>query len=477
MNKELEMITGIIPTTFPLEHTANIVCGNALQVDWKEVCPPGDNVRLVMNPPFLGSSRMSKEQKEDQARIWGKAGGASMDFVSNWFLLAGRYISGTKARASLVSSNSISQGTQPAILWQELTKLGISIGFAYRSFKWGNGGAGKVAAVHVVIIGLEAESKSDKRSLYYFPNQDDSPVEKLVKNINAYLIPSENILFDVRSGQVSNLPIMTRGSGATDDGWLTKITEEDKQNIASEDPIAFKYLKEYIGADELLYGTRRFCLWLKGCPPEDMRNSKVIKDRVQKVKEFRESSAKSATRKDSITSYLFQEIRQPEVDYIAIPQTISENRDYVPVGFISKDVIASNGLRFIPTDDKSIFSLLVSKVFTIWVDVISGRLGNGYQISNTLVYNNFPSPELADAQKAALEVSGQAILDARAKYPSSSLADLYDPLAMPAELRKAHRDNDKLVLSLYGLKADATYDEIINELFRRYKELTTNLDK
>jgi hypothetical protein len=472
MNKELEMITGIIPTTFPLEHTANIVCGNALQVDWKEVCPPGDNVRLVMNPPFLGSSRMSKEQKEDQQKIWGKSKGGAMDFVSNWFLLAGRYIQGTKAQASIVSSNSISQGTQPAVLWAELYKLGISIDFAYRSFKWGNGGAGKAAAVHVVIIGLTAEESGNKKSLYYFNSQDDNPIERLVSNINGYLVPAENLLLDTRSDHISGLPNMIEGSKPTDGGFLTKIDQEALNFIKASDLIALKYIKQYLGADELLYSTERYCLWLEGASPNDVRSSDFIKDRIAKVKDFRSSSTDKTTRKDADTPHLFQAIRQPKTDYVAVPKVISENREYIPLGFIGAEVIASNRLAFIPRGDRSIFAVLSSKNFTTWVDAVSGRLESRYSVSNTMVYNNFPFPDLTDDQKAALEVSGQTILDARANYPSSSLADLYDPLAMPIELRKAHRDNDKLVLSIYGLKADATYDEIINELFRRYKELT-----
>lgn len=477
MNKELEMITGIIPTTFPLEHTANIVCGNALQIDWKEVCPPGDNVRLVMNPPFLGANKESPEQKADQNRIWGKVKAGSMDFVSNWFLLAGRYMQGTKAKASIVSSNSISQGENVYILWNELYKLGMGIDFAYRSFKWGNGGSGKAAAVHVVIVGMSGLNGNDKKSLYSFPAGDDTPVESLVENINGYLLPAENVLIPNRSNPICDVPKMVFGSMPRDNGWLSKVSPEEKTSIENSDPIAAKYLRRVIGSDEMISSIERYGFWLNDVEPQDIRNSPELKHRLSKVKEMRLASNAPSTRAYADSPHLWVQRAQPETDYIAIPGVSTNNRDYVPVGFYKADIIANNLVFTISLAEKSLFSLLVSSTFNLWVDAIAGRLGMGYRISNTMVYNNFPFPTLTEDQKAALEASGTAILDARAKYPSSSLADLYDPLAMPAELRKAHRDNDKLVLSLYGLKADATYDEIINELFRRYKELTANLDK
>lgn len=476
MNRELEMITGIIPTTFPIEHSAKIICANALQVDWKEVCPVDDNVRLVMNPPFLGANKESKEQKEDQRRIWGKVKAGSMDFVSNWFLLAGQYMHGSKAKASLVSTNSISQGENVYLLWNELYQLGMGIDFAYRSFKWGNGGAGKVAAVTVVIIGFSACEKPETVSLYSFPKNDDNTIEKQVKNINGYLLAAENVLIPNRSNPISNDALkMIFGSMPNDEGYLSKITEDEKNIIIGNDPIAAKYVKRLIGSDEMISDLKRYCLWLDGAEPSDLRNSPTIKEKVQKVKDLREKSTRPATNKLAQTPHLFGERRQPKTTYIAVPRVSSENRGYIPLGFFGSSVIANDALFVVPESKQDTFAFLMSKIFNNWVDAIGGRMESRYRISNTFVYNNFPFPELPPEQKTSLEASGQAILDARAKYPTSTLADLYDPLAMPVELRDAHNKNDKLVLSLYGLKSDASYDEIINELFKRYKDLVKNL--
>ena len=476
MNRELEMITGIIPTTFPIEHTANIVCANALQVDWKEICPPDDNVRIVMNPPFLGGNKGSAEQKADQKRIWGKVKAGSMDFVSNWFLLAGRYMEGTKAKASIVATNSISQGENVYLLWNELYKMGMDIDFAYRTFTWGNGGAGKVAAVHVVIIGMSANKNNELQPLYHV-DKNDIATETLVENINGYLLPSENILIPNRSQPLSKVEKMIFGSMPNDEGYLSKITEEEKNDIIANDPIAAKYIKRLIGSDEMISDIKRYCLWLENAEPSDLRNSSLIKQKVQKVKELRGKSTRPATNKLAQTPHLFGEIRQPKTTYIAVPRVSSEKRDYVPLGFFGSDVIANDRLFTIPEAKQDTFALLMSKVFNTWIDAISGRIKSDYNISNTMAYNNLPLPPITDEQKTSMEACGQAILDARAKYPTSSLADLYDPLAMPVELRNAHNKNDKLVLSFYGLKADASYDEIINELFKRYKELTEDNKK
>lgn len=473
MNKELEMITGIVPTTFPLEHTANIVCGNALQVDWKEVCPPGDNVRLVMNPPFLGGKRGSEEQKADQKRIWGKINAGNMDFVSNWFLLAGRYIQGTKAKASIVSSNSISQGEQVGILWKELSELGISIDFAHRSFKWGNGGAGKAAQVTVIIIGLAAEKKQGKKALYYYVG--DTPTEILVDSINGYLLPCDDILIFNRTNPIQKFTQkIAYGSMPNDGGHMSNITAKQKKELEQSDPIAHKYIKRYFGSEEMINGIERYCFWLKNVEPNDIRQSKTLSLVLLKVKEARLASKNKQTNKKAETPNLFWFENQPQNKFMALPMISSERRDYVPIGFFEPEVIASNLVSTIDNATLDSFSIVVSKPFNVWLDAIGGKMESRPIISGGIVYNNFPFPDLSEDQKAALEASGQAILDARAKYPSSSLADLYDPLAMPVELRKAHRDNDKLVLSLYGLKADATYDEIINELFRRYRELTAS---
>jgi hypothetical protein len=477
MNKELENFTGNFTAKFPIQHVSKIVWGNALQVDWQEVCPVSDNVYIVGNPPFIDFKGMNKEQKADHNRIWGKGNKAgNCDFVSNWFILAGRYMAGTKAHAGFISTNSITQGIQPALLWTELYKYNMNIDWAHRSFKWSNGQK-KDAAVSVVAIGFSANSVKPKSLFYYDDPIKDLPVEKFVDNINGYLLPTKNIIIPTRSKPIKfSTPSIRVGSMALDDGWLSKLNESEVEEIAKTDTIASKYLSKLVGSEELISGDNRYCLWLKQANPEDLRKSTTIKNRLLKTKEWRQNSNRPATKKASDTPHLFVEERQPNTSYIAIPVTSSEKRKYVPISFFDKNIIANSSLLIIAEPNMFLFSAILSSLFNVWVNSLAGRLGNSYRFSSTLVYNNFPFPTLTDDQKTLLEASGQAILDARALYPDSSLAALYDPLSMPVELRKAHKSNDKLVLSFYGLKPDASYDEIIDTLFTEYEKQVKELE-
>lgn len=477
MNKELENFTGQFTAKFPIQHASKIVCGNALQVDWQEVCPVSDNVYIVGNPPFIGGNNQGKEQKEDQNRIWGKGNKAgSLDFVANWFVLAARYMSGTKAHAGFISTNSIAQGENVYILWTELYKYGMNIDWAHRSFKWSNGQKND-AKVYVVAIGFSSNNEKPKSLFYYANPPKDQPIEKLVNNINGYLLPTKNTIFPNRTLPLKQDTIkMIFGSMPRDGGWLSKISVDEKNNIIASDPIAAKYMRRVIGSEEMIDNKERYGFWLNNVSPEDIKNSPVLKDRLNKVKEIRLASNAPSTQAYAEKAHLWVQRSQSDTTYIAVPAVSSEKRDYIPLGFFDKSIIANNRLYTIPEAKQDTFALLTSNVFNTWVDGISGRLESRYSISNTMVYNNFPFPTLTEDQKTQLEASGQAILDARALYPDSSLAALYDPLSMPVELRQAHKKNDKLVLSLYGLKPDATYDEIIDTLFTEYEKQVAELE-
>jgi hypothetical protein len=473
-NLKLESVLGVAANRFPLTHSANIVQGNALQTDWSQVCPMGDTTIIVGNPPFLGYSNQSAEQKDDQLAIWGKVKGAGvLDYVVNWHLLATRYMQGTKARAAFVSTNSIVQGTQPAIWYAELQKLGANIAFAHQTFVWQSDASGK-AAVHCVIIGFSIGWRPTKKTLFTYETQKSQARRIEVQTINGYLLNASDILVSSRATPLQDfVQIMDFGSKPTDEGYLSNISPEAAEGIREQDQVAAKYLREIVGAAELINGKKRFCLWLPDAAPSDIRESKVITERASQVKAMRLASPKSMTQRDAATPTLFQEIRQPTTKYLAVPRVSSERRDYVPMALLKPEVIVNDALLTISNADLFTFSLLHSKVFNLWNRTVSGRLKSDFRISAEITYNNFPFPEVTDDIKASLISAGQKILDARAQYPSETLASLYDPLSMPLVLKKAHDENDKITQKAYGLAANASDAAILAELFSRYESLTS----
>lgn len=474
-NLALEQITGSAPNRFPLTESAVIVNANALTTDWSEVCPMSDKTFIMGNPPFFGSYLQSKEQKEDVAIVWdGVRGAGNLDYVTNWYLIAARHLAGISGRAAFVSTNSVAQGEQPAIMWGELSKLGMRIDFAHQTFKWSNDATGQ-AAVHVIIIGFSKSTQKGTRKLWQYDDIRSTPRVKEVANINAYLLDAPDVLISTRAKPLlKSTQLMDYGSKPTDAGHLSNISPEEATQIRANDSVAAKYLHRIIGARELIHAELRFCLWMVGANPADIKNSKILSERVARVRIKRLESTKAKTREDAARAQEFQEIRQPSTNYLAIPLHTSEDRDYVPIAMMSPDVIVNNGLSVIGNANLETFGILTSRPFNVWNKAISGRLGSSMRISNTITYNNFPFPDMSDALRNKVTVAAQSVLDARAKFPNNSLADLYELASMPPELGKAHAALDLEVLTAYGLKADSTDAEILEILFEMYAEQSQN---
>ena len=404
--------------------------------------------------------------------MWqGEDVGGRLDFVASWFVLAARYIAQSGARASLVSTNSITQGVQPATLWNELNKSDVDIDFAHQTFKWQNEASG-MAAVHVVIIGFSRRNQAKGlRSLWVYEEIRGNPTLRKVPCINAYLLDAPEILIETRSMPLQeSTPRMVYGSKPTDGGFMTDITPEAAEEIRSLDPIAAKYLRRIVGARELIQGIERWCLWLAHLDPSDVRASKVVMTRLEQVKEMRLASKKKATRELAISPHLFEFNSQPKSEYIAVPLVSSESRQYVPMAYFGPEVVTNNSVSLIADAPLWLFGFLQSRPFNVWNKAVSGRMKSDTRISNTLTYNNFPFPDLDDELHLKLSESAQEVLTARLLYPKSSLADLYSPTSMPAELAKAHTKLDLRVLATYGLKATATDAEILEVLFAMYAE-------
>jgi len=471
-NRQMEEILGVSPERFPLNESAVVKQGNALTIPWDTVCPMDENTYIMGNPPFNGSSMLSPEQRQDTSSVWkGMKGSGLLDYVTNWFLVGAQWASERGVRVGLVATNSITQGEQPALLWGRLLQMGVGIDFAYRSFWWDNG-----AAVHVVIIGFSTQPKPKKRPLWKFSEIKSEPELTWAENINPYLLEAPDILVQSRSTPLqSTTQRMVYGSKPTDDGLLSNLSASEAEVIRKIDPIASRYLRRLIGARELLHSEERNCLWLVGADPSDIRNSPELSRRVSLVREFRLQSRDKMTLADADRPAEFQKIRQPTTDYIAVPLVSSEIRDYVPLALLSSEVIANNLISTIPDGSLRTFGLLMSRPFNVWNKTVSGRLESRTRISGTITYNNFPFPDTTAAQDKAIEAGSQAVLSARALFPTSSLADLYDPTSMPSELRKAHRQLDMAVLAAFGLKVSASDEEVLAELFRRYDDLTRGL--
>lgn len=452
----------------PLDSNDSIYEGNALRMDWEDIVKPYELNYIMGNPPFIGAMYSSKEQKEELKDAFGKAvkKPGEIDYVSGWYKKAADYMIGSTVQAAFVSTNSISQGQQVSLIWPSLVEEGLTITFAYRTFIWDNEATNK-AHVHCVIIGFKMGEFSDHKYIYDSENTIEA------NHINPYLNDSSDIFINSRTKPLCNIPEIRFGSMPRDGGNLILSGEERKEAIKSEPNIS-KYIKSYLGASEFLHSKERYCLWLKGANPTDIVHSKFIKDRVERVKNFRTASKAAGTRKLAETPTLFAQIAQPHSNYITVPETSSQRRKYIPLGFLDKKVIASNLLFLIPNANLYEFGVLSSIVHNAWMRSVAGRLKSDYRYSKNIVYNNFPWPDADDRQRKRIVETAKAILDTRKIYPDSSLADLYDPLTMPIELRKAHEANDKAVLKAYGLKSSVTESEIVQHLFGMYEQLIKN---
>ena len=417
---------------------------------------------IMGNPPFVGYSFQSKEQKEDLAVLM-EGFGKNIDYVAGWYVKASQLIQGTNTKCALVSTNSITQGEQVAAIWKPLfEQYDIHFDFAYRTFRW-DSEADIKAHVHCVVLGFSAAPSVGPKTIYLSETQSIH-----AKNINGYLLDAPDVFIENRKKPMCDVPEMIKGSIPVDDGNLI-IEKEDYDEFIHKEPKSVKYIKLFLGAREFLHNEKRYCLWLKEASPSDLNTMPLVKERIAKTKAFRLKSSKEATRKYADYPSVFMEVRQPANNYIIVPSHSSENRRYIPIGFENPDVICGNANLMIPNATLYHFGILTSNVHNVWMRAVCGRLKSDYRYSNTIVYNNFPWPNPTEAQKAKIEQTAQAILDARAKYPDSSLADLYDELTMPLELRRAHQENDKAVMAAYGFKSNMEESEIVAELFRLYE--------
>lgn len=455
----------------PLKSYTNIVNANALTTDWETVVDKDKLSYIIGNPPFLGARIMSKAQKADLLDVFdGYKGAGNLDFVSGWYIKSAQLMQGTEIQTALVSTNSITQGEQASLLWKILIQdFSVSINFAYKTFKW-NSEAKDKAAVHCVIISFSHIGTTDK---YIFDNDQRIPVSK----INPYLIEGDVIFVENRRKPLASVSEMFRGSQPTDGGNLI-LSEEEKDRLLEKEPQAEKFIRPFLMGADFIKRRPRYCIWLVDAQPSELRKCPMILERVKKVKEFRESSRKAATRKKAETPTLFDEIKNSLTDYIAIPVVSSENRRYIPIDFLKAENIAGNKLFMLPNASLYDFGILTSNVHMAWMRTVAGRMKSDYSYSNTIVYNNFPWPEVTNEQEEKISQTAQAILDARALYPDSSLADLYDELTMPPELRKAHQANDKAVMQAYGMTKEVdgkktwlTESETVARLFEMYEAL------
>ena len=467
MMKETEDVVHMSLDFLPLKTYANITEGNALRLDWETVVPKANLNYIMGNPPFVGASMMTKEQKEQAVAIYGKIKlSNSIDYVGAWYHKAAAMIQSSSIRVAFVSTNSITQGEQVAPLWDKLLhKYGVHIDFAYRTFKW-NSEATEKAAVHCVIIGFSQDENTQNRKLYL----DSSRVQE-IGNINPYLMDAPNVLITSRSKPICDVPSMFLGNKPSDGGNLI-LTAEERAEILSREPNLKQYIRPYLGAVEFINKKIRYCFWLKDVPPSEMRSSPELMHRLELVREMRLKSTATPTREKANTPYLFFFISQPSTNYLLVPSTSSENRRYVPIGFLSPEIIASNAATILPSATLYHFGILTSNVHMAWMRTVGGRLKSDYRYSTAIVYNTFPWPTPTDEQKAKIEQTAQAILDARALYPDSSLADLYDEVTMPQELRKAHQQNDKAVMQAYGFWGKYNSESAcVAELMKMYQQL------
>ena len=471
MMKETEDVVHMSLDFLPLKSYANITEGNALRLDWESVVPK-DKLNYIMgNPPFVGYSLQSKGQKEDILSVYVDEKGkpyktaGKIDYVSGWYFKAAQLMQGTDIRTAFVSTNSITQGEQVAGVWKPLyDRFGIHIDFAHRTFRWDSEASIK-AHVHCVIVGFSPAPNQAPKRIYTMERYQEA------ENINPYLLDAPNAFVDSRNKPICDVPLMTTGNRPADGGHLIIEADEYDEFIAKE-PNALPYIKRLVGAAEFINNKKRWCLWLVGISPAELRKMPLVLQRVEACKADRENAPDAGRRKLAERPTQFREINNPDT-FVVVPAVSSEQRRYVPIGFLDKNTIATNLVITIPDAQLYHFGVLTSNVHMAWMRAVCGRLKSDYRYSKDVVYNNFPWPTLTDAQKAKIEQTAQAILDARALYPDCSLADLYDEIARPPELRKAHQQNDRAIMQAYGFDvATTTETSCVAELMRMYQKLT-----
>ena len=448
MNIEASELFGQYYVRLPLTQSATIVHGNALRIDWESVVPKAELSYILGNPPFVGARTMGDSQKSDMLHVFGNMKGiGNLDYVTAWYKKAADMMDGEKTRTAFVSTNSISQGEQVAILWKPLMEHGIHINFGIPTFKWSNEAKGK-AAVHCVIVGFS--------------------YSKTEPNINPYLLEAPTVFIDSRSKPLCDVPEIGIGNKPIDGGHYL-FTEDEKAEFLKKEPQAEKWFRQWIGADEFINGYKRYCLWLGDCPPNELRTMPEAMKRVDAVKNFRLESKSEGTRKIADKPRRFHVENMPKSNYIVIPEVSSERRRYIPIGFLPPDILSSNLVKIIPDATLYHFGILTSSVHMAWTRAVCGRLKSDYRYSKDIVYNNFPWPATSDAQKEEIGKLAQTVLDARSLFPDSSLADLYDPVSMPPELLNAHQGLDRAVMLMYGFRKEMAEAEIVGELMGLYR--------
>ncbi|MBJ8031848.1 DNA methyltransferase [Bacillus cereus group sp. N21] len=466
LDKEVSNYFGMNIIDFPIRETANIVHGNALTIDWEEVIPKNKLNYIIGNPPFIGASMMTKEQKNEAVEIFGKIKlSNSIDYVGAWYHKASRLIQSTFIKCAFVSTNSITQGEQVRPVWNKIiNEYGMKIDFAYRTFKWNNDAKGK-AAVHCIIIGFSSMIVPSTKKLWNEKNK-----LMFADNINPYLINAPNILVESRSTPLCDVPKIFLSNKFTDGNNLV-LSPEEKDELIRKEPLSENYIRKYMGPSEFIRGKDRYCLWLKYADPKLLKECPSILERIEKVREFRLQSTAAPTRAKADTPHLYFFISQPDTNYLFIPGPSSEKRKYIPIGFVSKDIISGNAALIVPNATLYHFGVLTSSVHMAWMRTVAGRLKSDYRYSGSVVYNTFPWLEATDEQKIEIEKAAQNILNVRALYPDSSLADMYgENMYLYTELLKAHQKLDKEVCRAYGF-VWKTEEDCIAMLLKLYQEL------
>jgi hypothetical protein len=469
---------GMYFARIPLKTSPHIVCDNALKLDWNDVAPKERLGYILGNPPFGGSKYQSDAQRaEITALVPGVRGAGVLDYVSGWYIKAAMLIHGTAIRCAFVSTNSITQGEQVSILWGEMLRLGMKIGFAHRTFRWSNEARG-VAAVHCVIIGF-GQAEPAHKTIFEYEDAKGEPHAVAVRNINPYLVDAPDVVLPRRDHPICNVPQIGIGNKPIDGGHYLFTTEE-RDEFLKREPNAKEFFRRWIGSDEFINGYERWCLWLGDCPPEKLRQMPEAMKRVEEVRKLRLASKSAPTRKLADTPTRFHVENMPKSTYLIIPEVSSERRFYIPIGFESPETLASNLVKIVPDATLYHFGVLGSVMHMAWVRYTCGRLKSDYRYSKDIVYNNFPWPrEPGEKQVKAVEEAAQGVLDARTQFPDASLADLYDPLSMPPALTKAHQALDRAVDAAYaakgGRRSFATDAERVAFLFELYQQYTSLL--
>ena len=458
------IVYGFNDDFLPLKTYVNITEGNALRIDWNDVIPAEKLSFIMGNPPFVGARWMASEQKEDVEKIfegWKSIG--NLDYVSCWYKKAADYMGNYNIRAALVSTNSITQGESVSILWKPLFESGVHIDFAYRTFIWDSEASIK-AHVHCVIVGFSRAVNNKQKIIYSGENAIPA------NNINGYLLDAENIFIEKRMKPLCNVPEIALGGQAIDGGFLI-LTEEEKEEFLEKEPQASPFFRHYMMGKDFIDRKPRYCIWLVGADPGLLKKCPMILERVNKVREFRLSSTRANTKKAAENPTLFASILEHKNQYIAIPKVSSQNRRYIPMDYLDGEIIPGDKLFTMPNASFYEFGVLMSNVHMAWMRAVCGRLKSDYSYSNTIVYNNFPWPVVTEKNREQIEKSAQEILKARTLYPNSNLAALYDPLTMPAELRRAHTANDKAVMAAYGFSTKMTEADCVGELMKLYQKM------